>query len=252
MSSDNKVRVLAVDVLSEIEATVETEVARIRASEASRQKVLTEQQAETLHNVYFAAVGRAVLDHYTEQGVVVKNRSYLRTLIDFAQMAVEVRASEIDMASDVEVTQFSDARLSDRMSEATGTGMSVRSQGWTAEDFYFGMPPAGGRFLPVFRKPDYEKLGERVRQGYSAEGKSPEEILDTMPRKYRSENQTYVLDVRKTLEAAHLSSISPGYHIIERALIDESRNPEMQDRLRKMYAEIELREIDEMDEIDDE
>jgi hypothetical protein len=250
MSSSDKPKVLAVDVLSEIESKVQSEMARIRENEMKQQKVLSPQQAETLHDVYFAAIGTAVLESYADKGIPIHGRSYIRTLLGISELALDIRADEIDRGVDFQMPQFSDARLSDRMSEAAGTCMSVRSSGQSEEDFRFGIRQSAPR-VPL-GKPDYKTLGERILRGYSAEGRSVENVIRTIPRKYVMKDQSYVLDVTRTMQEAGLHSFSAGYGSIEGALIQERDDPQAQDALRQKYAQIEMQSIDEKQEKDDE
>lgn len=255
-----KEEIPAADVLSEIESKVTQEVARIYAKEGG----LTHQQEETLRMAYFSEIASATLIHYREKGVRVKGRAQIRVMVDAARFAMADRMDVIDTASDMYIPQWTNDELTGRLQNEGGIGLTVRQRGYSEEDFKFGLAPTGGRYVNLKISGLNKERAERIaRQEYSPENKTLDEILATLPRKYGIKNQTYVLDIQRTMETAGLHTFSPGYMQIETALAAERDNPEKQDALLKMYAEFEIRglgkaagrkveEVDDEIEIDDE
>ncbi len=230
--------ILAVDVLSEVQVRVEGAIRELYEKHPD----LTPEQETTLRNVYFGAVVKSVLGDYAQQGISVRGSGYIRTMADMAKVDLDMRRMRLDEGSNEPVFQSGDAELSERMSEELGVSMHVPSHGYSEEDFRFGMRPYG-------RQPTMERIGMSpdempsfVREPFSPKNKSLDEIMRTLPRKHKVQNQTYVLDVDATLRAANVDA--GQYHHLKQFLDAERCDPKAQDELRRLYAEIELAQLE--------
>ncbi len=72
----------------------------------------------------------------------------------------------------------------------------------------------------------------------------PDNVFKKMNRRYVARNQTYELDVDKTLREAGVHTSFPGYSIIRERLESEKNDPPEKDRLIQLYAQAQL-ELDE-------
>lgn len=243
-----------IDVENELEKKVALEVARIRIRERYG---LGKDQEETLRSLLYAGIGRQMLNNYKEEGVNVRGRSYLRRKISYSEALLGEREGLISSGSIWDMPQIQNARETEAMNRnGDYLGGSIRdaSNGQTEEDFRFGVPPQGGSYLQrnVFGF-NAGKAKMLAKQKYDPTGRNAEEMFRTVPRKYKIENQTYVLDVQATLEGASINTMTAGYMQLRVLLESERDNSDERDRLMKKYSEIELEHLkgDTVEERDD-
>ncbi len=246
-SINNKREVLAVDVLSEIESKVRLQI----SLQYSRNPDLSTREEETLKHILLSDIGSEILSDYAEKGVKVKGITYIRAHIEAAQTYLENRAMQIDHGLDTEIPQIENDLMTEKYQQSGMLGMSVQQDGWSAEDFKFGLRPSSGHY-PGTRGEDgqvYSEIklrGSDVRSRKLAtqkpryEGKSVEDILKLLPRKHKITYQTYELDVIQTLKEAGLDLNMGWYSTVEKALQQERDDPVQRDLLLRKYAEIEL------------
>ncbi len=232
---------LAPDVLSEIQGKIDQQVAAVR----QKQKYgLTARQEETLRDALFYGIAHATLEKYNRQGVRVRGTTHIRTLLSITTANLEDRMQEIDTASDVRVLQVGDARLTEAYQKEWALGVSVQQRGgWSDEDFRYGLQPTGGRYasLKILGLRSSDGFFDRVaHEEFKPEGRTLDNVLKTMPRKYALRDQTYVLDVDATLAAAGLHSAAHFYQSAKSALEWERDDPVKRDQLYKLYAQTEL------------
>ena len=246
-STDNLHEVLAVDVLSEIESRVRLQI----SLQYAKNPDLSVQEEETLNRILFSDIGSALLSDYVEKGVKVKGISYIRAHLDAAQTYLEGRAMHLDHGLDVEMPQHENEMLTAGYEQAGMQGMSVRQQGFSAEDFQFGLRPSGSHYPGTMGEDGqpYSEIklrGSDVRskrlatQKPNYDGKSVEDILKILPRKHKIAFQTFELDVERTLRESGFTSEKGYYFRVEKALQQERDNPVQKDLLLRKYAEIEL------------
>ena len=245
--TDNLHEVLAVDVLSEIESRVRLQISLHYAKNPD----LSAQEEESLKHILFSDIGSGLLSDYAEKGVKVKGISYIRVHIDAAQTYLENRAMHLDHGLDFEMPQHENEMLTAGYQQAGMLGITVHQQGFSAEDFKFGLRPSGGHYPGTMGEDGqvYSEIklrGSDVRSRKLAtqkpkyDGKSVEDILKILPRKHKKAFQTFELDVERTLRENGFTSEMGYYYRVEKALQQERDNPVQKDLLLRKYAEIEL------------
>jgi len=254
-------QILAIDVLSEILSKVDLEVARIRNKPETKRpedrripKIGTGHQTydlgsheeETLRNILTAGLTSAVLSDYQSRGINVRGRTALRIMARNAEMELADRAADLSVGENL--PQIGNRYLTDALQNSGYLGFSVRDNSTclTEEDFKFGMLPTGGRYLDIQAFGLKSAMAKRLAgERYTVQGKRVEDIIATIPRKYKIQDQTYVLDVEKTLTDGGLNGMSAGYTQVRKALLSEMIDPIKVDELQKMYSQLELTDLKE-------
>lgn len=232
---------LAPEVLSEIQGKIDQQVAVVRNRERHG---LTSRQEETLRDALFYGLARATLEKYNRQGVHIRGITHIRTLLSIANANLEDRMQTIDTASDVDMLQVGNRQLTQAYQKEGALGMAVEQRGgWSEEDFRYGLHPTGGKYtsLKVPGLQASEGFFDNIaREEFKPEGRSLDNIMKTMPRKYAIKSQTYELDVDATIKAAGMYSHSPFYVQVRDTLVREKDNPLERDKLYRLYAQTEL------------
>ena len=236
--------ILGIDILRELEGKVRTEHLKIVKKWSKKGKPLSERHEEVLKEILYADIGRAVVENYKKDNKPIKGIKIVKNRIRNADAYLVVRQSEIAIEEDSYANTL-DAAFATELGKDM-QGMSVVSPSYGREAFNWQSPPYGGALLgikfgrgsPIVRDPK-----EVARERYNPEGRSLQDILLTLPKVHKIENQTYVLDVENTLEKAGCNSMMPLYMQVRAGLEKEKDDPVKRDELAKMYSEVELRII---------
>lgn len=243
--------ILVINVIEELEKKVRDEYAKI---EAKQKHGLSSEQGATLRDLLFAGIGGEMLNEYKEKGIEVRGRTYLRTKIRYAETNLGVRYGDLASGADTHIIQIRNEAETDYLRKNGFLTGSVRdiSTGLTEEDFGFGLPPQGGRYLEAKAFGlEAGKTRMMANKKYEPGNRKPDDIIRTIPRKYKIEHQMYTLDVEGTLKNGGIGNNSFGYNKIRAALEKEKQDPEKIDELQKMYTEIEIRALIGVSELDD-
>ena len=261
--------VRAYDIIEEAEKKVNEKIeARVNVLIEAGDKLPDEDELVLVFNSLIPYAIETAMETYEGQAFEIIGRGKLKTAIGLADMhldSVMERHAGAGACIDGTLSEMQAGREASYISDTLGTGMSVTVNPLSSpEDYNWALGARGEEASPIygrqfflegstadrrekargmFSNSDFggsgieEEVREKQRTNRPVDW---DKTLEKIPRKYDIADQTYILNVEKTLLDAGFHSSSPGYTILHSRLITERDDPEKQDKLMMRYAEVEL------------